>query len=151
MLLLEQYGTLPLRAVMEYAIGYAEHGYPMLPAASGAIGAVAGTFRDHWPGSAEIYLADGVPAPGSRFTNRPLAAVYERILIEAERAGAGRERQIEAARHAFYAGFVADAISAYLASAEIASSTGPRRKCLAASIWRSRRSARSLGLDQIRS
>jgi gamma-glutamyltranspeptidase/glutathione hydrolase len=130
MLLLEQYGTLPLRAVMEYAIGYAEHGYPMLPAASGAIGAVAGTFRDHWPGSAEIYLADGVPAPGSRFTNRPLAAVYERILIEAERAGAGRERQIEAARHAFYAGFVADAISAYLASAEVMDVTGRRNRGL---------------------
>jgi gamma-glutamyltranspeptidase / glutathione hydrolase len=128
MLLLEQYGTLPLRAVMEYAIGYAERGYPLLPAASGAIGAVAGTFRDHWPGSAEIYLADGVPAPGSRFTNRPLAAVYERILIEAERAGAGRERQIEAARHAFYAGFVADAISAYLASAEVMDVTGRRNR-----------------------
>jgi gamma-glutamyltranspeptidase/glutathione hydrolase len=128
MLLLEQYGTLPLRAVMEYAIGYAERGYPLLPAASGAIGAVASTFRDHWPGSAEIYLHDGVPAPGSRFTNRPLAAVYERILIEAERAGAGRERQIEAARHAFYAGFVADAISAYLASAEVMDVTGRRNR-----------------------
>ena len=98
MLLLERYGTLPLRAVMEYAIGYAEHGYPMLPTASAAIAAVAGTFREHWPGSAEIYLAGGVPAPGSRFTNRPLAAVYQRILAEAEQAGSGRERQIEAAR-----------------------------------------------------
>ena len=130
MLLLEQYGTLPLRAVMEYAIGYADRGYPMLPAASGAIGAVASTFRDHWPGSAEIYLANGVPAPGSRFTNRPLAAVYERILTEAERAGGGRERQIEAARHAFYAGFVADAISAYLKSAEVMDVTGRRNRGL---------------------
>ena len=43
MLLLERYGTLPLRAVMEYAIGYAEDGYPMLPAPSAAIAAVAGT------------------------------------------------------------------------------------------------------------
>src|SRR5580693_9445505 len=75
MLLLAEHGTLPLRVVMEYAIGYADHGYPMLPTASAAIGAVAGTFRDHWPGSAENYLAGGVPAPGSRFTNRPLAAV----------------------------------------------------------------------------
>ena len=82
----------------------------MLPTASAAIGAVAATFRDHWPGSAEIYLAGGVPAPGSRFTNRPLAAVYQRILTEAERAGGGRERQIEAARRAFYEGFVAEAI-----------------------------------------
>jgi len=100
LLLLERYGTMPLRVVMEYAIGYADYGYPMLPTASAAIGAVAGTFRDHWPGSAEIYLAGGIPAPGSRFTNRPLAAVYRRILAEAEQAGPGRERQIEAARHA---------------------------------------------------
>ena len=69
MLLLERYGTLPLRAVMEYAIGYAANGYPMLPAASAAIEAVAGTFLEHWPGSAEVYLAGGVPAPGSRFAN----------------------------------------------------------------------------------
>jgi gamma-glutamyltranspeptidase / glutathione hydrolase len=130
MLLLEQYGTLPLRAVMEYAIGYAEHGYPMLGTASAAIAAVAGTFRSHWPGSAEIYLADGVPAAGSRFTNRPLAALYRRILAEAEHAGAGREQQIEAARHAFYEGFVADAIAAYLSSAEVMDVTGRRNRGL---------------------
>ncbi len=130
MLLLERYGTLPLRAVLEYAIGYADHGYPMLPTASAAIGAVAGTFRDHWPGSAEIYLAGGVPAPGSRFTNGPLAAVYRRILAEAEQAGPGRERQIEAARHAFYQGFVAEAIAAYAASAEVMDVTGRRHRSL---------------------
>jgi gamma-glutamyltranspeptidase/glutathione hydrolase len=115
---------------MEYAIGYAEHGYPMLPAASDVIAAVAGTFREHWPGSAEIYLSGGVPAAGSRFTNRPLAAVYERILTESEKAGPGRERQIEAARRAFYAGFVADAIAAYVADAEVMDVTGRRNQGL---------------------
>jgi gamma-glutamyltranspeptidase / glutathione hydrolase len=130
MLLLERYGTLPLRAVLDYAIGYAEHGYPMLPTASAAIAAVADTFRDHWPGSAEIYLARGVPAPGSRFTNRPLAAVYRRILAEAEHAGSGREQQIEAARRAFYDGFVAEAIAAYVASAEVMDVTGHRNRGL---------------------
>ena len=126
MYLLERYGTLPLRAVIECAIGYAESGYPMLPAASATIEAVSGTFRDHWPGSAEIYLAGGVPAPGSRFTNRPLAGVYQRILAEAERAGSGRERQIEAARSAFYSGFVAAAISEYLDGAPVMDITGRR-------------------------
>jgi gamma-glutamyltranspeptidase / glutathione hydrolase len=130
LLLLERYGTLPLRSVMEYAIGYAEHGYPMLPTASDAIAAVAQTFTEHWPGSAEIYLSGGVPAPGSRFTNRPLAAVYKRILAESEQAGPGRERQIEAARRSFYAGFVADAIAGYLASAEVMDVTGHRNRGL---------------------
>jgi gamma-glutamyltranspeptidase / glutathione hydrolase len=130
MLLLERYGTLPLRSVLEYAIGYADYGYPMLPTASAAIAAVAGTFREHWPTSAEIYLGGGVPAPGSRFTNKPLAAVYRRILAEAEQAGPSRERQIEAARRAFYEGFVAEAIAAYCATAEVLDVTGRRHRAL---------------------
>ncbi len=130
MLLLERYGTLPLRSVLEYAIGYAEHGYPMLPTASAAIAAVADTFSEHWPTSAEIYLAGGVPAPGSRFTNKPLAAVYRRILAEAEQAGPSRERQIEAARHAFYEGFVAEGIAAYCATAEVFDITGQRHHAM---------------------
>lgn len=131
MLLLERYGTLPLRSVLQYAIGYARDGYPMLPTASAAIESVADTFRKHWPGSAEIYLANGVPAPGSRFANRPLAAVYQRILDEAEQAGPGREQQIEAARRAFYEGFVAEAITAYLTGTEVMDVTGrPQRGLL---------------------
>jgi len=130
MLLLQRYGTLPLRAVMQYAIGYAEHGYPMLHSASQAIAAVAQTFAEHWPSSAEIYLSDGVPAAGSRFTNRPLAAVYQRILAESEKAGPERERQIDAARQAFYAGFVADAITDYLAGAEVMDVSGHRHRGL---------------------
>ena len=119
MLLLQRYGSLALREVMEYAIGYARDGYPMLPTASAAIAAVAGTFRVHWPTSAEIYLADGVPAPGARFANPVLAAAYGRILAEAEAAGPDRDAQIGAARRAFYEGFVAEAIAAYLAHAEV--------------------------------
>ncbi len=124
MLLLARYGTMRLREVMKYAIGYAEHGYPMLAAASGAIASVADTFLRYWPGSAEIYLADGVPAAGGRFTNKPLAAVYSRVLAEAEQAAAGREEQIEAARRAFYEGFVAEAIAGYLDRAEVMDVTG---------------------------
>jgi gamma-glutamyltranspeptidase/glutathione hydrolase len=130
MLLLAEHGSLPLRDVMEYAIGYAAGGYPMLATASAAIAAVADTFRDHWPTSAEIYLSDGIPAPGSRFANPVLAEVYGRILAEAEAAGSGREAQIEAARRAFYEGFVAAAIAAYLERAEVMDVTGRRNRGL---------------------
>jgi gamma-glutamyltranspeptidase/glutathione hydrolase len=126
MLLLERHGTLRLRDVLEYAIGYARDGYPMLPTASAAIGAVAATFREYWPTSAEIYLGDGVPAAGARFANPVLAAVYSRILAEAEAAGSAREAQIEAARRAFYEGFVAEAIADYLGRAEVMDVTGRR-------------------------
>ena len=132
MLLLQRYGSLRLRDVMEYAIGYARDGYPMLPAASAAIAAVAGTFRDHWLTSAETYLAGGVPAPGARFANPVLADAYGRILAEGEAAGPGRDAQIEAARRAFYEGFVAEAITAYLARAEVMDVSGrPHRGLLA--------------------
>jgi gamma-glutamyltranspeptidase / glutathione hydrolase len=132
MLLLERYGQLHLREVMEYAIGYARDGYPMLVTASATIEAVAGTFRDHWPTSAEIYLAAGRPAPGARFANPALAACYSRVLAEAEAAGASRDRQIEAARRTFYEGFVAEAIAAYLDRAEVMDVSGrPHRGLLA--------------------
>ena len=130
MRLLEQHGSLPLREVMQYAIGYARDGYPMLATASATIDAVSGLFRDHWPSSAEIYLAGGAPAAGARFTNKPLADCYTRILDEAEAAGPGREAQIEAARRAFYEGFVAEAIAAYLGVAEVMDITGERHRGL---------------------
>ncbi|MGD0374494.1 MAG: gamma-glutamyltransferase family protein [Streptosporangiaceae bacterium] len=124
MLLLARYGRLPLRAVLKYAIGYARDGYPMPASASTAITAMAATFREHWPSSAQVYLGGGAPAPGARFANPALAAVYSRILAEGEAAGTDREAQIEAARRAFYEGFVAEAIASYLADAEVMDLTG---------------------------
>ncbi|HEX4659831.1 MAG TPA: gamma-glutamyltransferase [Streptosporangiaceae bacterium] len=133
MLLLERHGRLRLRDVMEYAIGYAANGYPMLGSASAVVAAVAGTFREHWPSSADVYLPGGAaPAPGSRFGNRDLAAAYSRILGQAEAAGSDRETQIEAARRAFYEGFVAEAIAAYTERAEVMDVTGRRHRGLLA-------------------
>ena len=132
MLLLREYGTLRLRDVMGYAIGYAASGYPLLPAISWGIASVAELFRDYWPSSAEVYLADGhVPAPGSLFANPALAATYQRILQEAEAASHDRDEQIEAARRVYYEGFVAETIAAYVASTEVMDVTGqPHRGLL---------------------
>ena len=143
MLLLREYGTLRLRDVMGYAIGYAARGYPVLPAISWGIASVAELFRDHWPSSAEVYLPGGtVPAPGSLFTNPALAATYQRILDEAEAASGDRDDQIEAARRVYYEGFVAEAIAAYVASAEVMDVTGRRHRGLLSyadmSAWRPR-------------
>jgi gamma-glutamyltranspeptidase/glutathione hydrolase len=139
-LLLATHGRLPLREIMEPAIGYAAGGYPMLAETSADIAAMAAVFRDHWPTSAEIYLADGVPAAGSRFANPVLAGTYRRLLAEAEAAGADRQAQIEAARRAFYQGFVAEAIGAYLERAQVMDGTGePHRGLLGPddlAVWR---------------
>jgi gamma-glutamyltranspeptidase / glutathione hydrolase len=143
MLLLREYGTLRLRDVMTYAIGYAASGYPVLPAISWGIASVAELFRDHWPSSAEVYLPGGqVPAPRSLFANPALAATYRRILDEAEAASGDRDEQVEAGRRAYYEGFVAEAIAAYVASAEVIDVTGqPHRGLLSyadMSAWRPR-------------
>ena len=114
LLLLREYGTLRLRDVLGYAIGYAQSGYPLVPAISWSIASVADLFREHWHSSAEVYLPDGgVPAPGSLFANRALAATYERVLAEAEAASDDRDAQIEAARRAWYDGFVAEEIAKF--------------------------------------
>jgi len=133
MLLLREFGTLRLRDVLGYAIGYAAGGYPLLPAISWGIASVAELFRGHWPSSAEVYLPGGqVPAPGSRFANPALAATYQRILEEAEAAGHDRDEQIETARRVYYEGFVAETIAAYVASADVMDVTGrPHRGLLA--------------------
>jgi gamma-glutamyltranspeptidase/glutathione hydrolase len=132
MMLLREYGTLRLRDVMGYAIGYASAGYPLLSAISWSIASVAELFREYWPSSAEVYLPGGqVPAPGTLFANPALAATYQRILAEAEAASADRDGQIEAARRVFYEGFVAEAIAAFVASADVMDVTGePHRGLL---------------------
>ena len=118
LLLLREYGTLRLRDVLGYAIGYAQSGYPLLPSISWSIASVAGLFRDHWHTSAQVYLPDGgVPAPGSVFVNRALAATFQRVLAEAEAASDDRDAQIEAARQAWYDGFVAEEIAKFAATA----------------------------------
>jgi gamma-glutamyltranspeptidase / glutathione hydrolase len=130
LLLLREYGRLPLREVLSYAIGYAESGYPLIPSVSWGIASVADLFREHWTSSAEVYLpGGGVPAPGARFANPRLAATYRRILAEAEAAGSDRDEQIEAARRAWYEGFVAEAIGRFAAT-EVMDVTGERHRGL---------------------
>jgi gamma-glutamyltranspeptidase / glutathione hydrolase len=128
LLLLREYGRLPLRDVLGYAIGYAESGYPLVPGISWGIASVADLFREHWTSSAQVYLpSGGVPAPGSRFANPQLADTYKRILAEAEAASGDRDEQIEAARLAWYDGFVAEAIGRFAAT-EVMDVTGERHR-----------------------
>ncbi|MCV6594447.1 MAG: gamma-glutamyltransferase family protein [Silicimonas sp.] len=128
MLMLRDHGTCSLRAVLEPAIHYAGKGYPILPRTSDVIADHADLFRDEWPTSAATFLPSGaVPKGGSLFRNPELAAFWERLLREAE-AVTGREAQIEAARAAFYKGFVAEAIDTYLREACVMDGAGERRK-----------------------
>lgn len=142
LLLLREYGTMRLRDVLSYAIGYAESGYPLVRNISLAIAGVADLFREHWHSSAELYLpGGGVPAPGSRFANPVLAATFKRVLAEAEAASTDRDEQLEAARRAWYDGFVAEEIARFAATAAM-DGTGERHRGLLTghdlATWRAR-------------
>jgi gamma-glutamyltranspeptidase / glutathione hydrolase len=102
--MLRDYGTLPLAEVLRFAIDYAENGYPVVPAITGAIGNVERLFRDDWTTSAEVYLP--VPIAGALHRNPRLAATYTRILEEAG-------NDLDAALECWYRGFVADAVVAF--------------------------------------
>jgi gamma-glutamyltranspeptidase/glutathione hydrolase len=130
MRLLAEFGTLPLADVLEPAIGYASHGYPLLPAAASTIAAMAALFETEWTASGRTYLPGGaVPATGSRMRNTTLAATYERLIREAQAASTDREAQFEAAHAAFYQGFVAESIDRFVRT-EVVDSTGGRNRGL---------------------
>ncbi|MEZ5668071.1 MAG: gamma-glutamyltransferase family protein [Alphaproteobacteria bacterium] len=127
MLLLRDYGTMDLAAVLEPAIGYAAGGYPLVPGIVEAIGAVADLFRDEWPSSAAVYLRNGAPPPLSElFGNAALAATYRRLLAESAAAGGSRENRLEAARDAWYGGFVAEAIDRFCRTQAVMDTSGAR-------------------------
>jgi gamma-glutamyltranspeptidase/glutathione hydrolase len=118
LLLLERFGTWRLRDVLEAAIGYAADGFPLVARAVQAVASVEALFREEWTSSCEVWLPDvSLPEAGARFRNGLLAATYRRLLAEAESAGGGREAEIQAARKAWYEGFVAEAIDRWLRAA----------------------------------
>jgi gamma-glutamyltranspeptidase/glutathione hydrolase len=126
MRLLAEFGTKPLADVMRPAIGYAQHGFPVVPQMSGTLARLEELFRMEWTTSARTWLAGGVPGPGARFRNPDLANTYRRLLDQAQAAGPAREVQIKAARTAFYEGFVAEAVAGFASSAAVMDTSGRR-------------------------
>ena len=110
LLLLRELGTWRLEDVLEFAIGYAESGYPIVDRIRASIELNSELIKS-WPGSAELYLPP--PRPGTLFRNPALAATYRRIVEESR--GGSRDGEIEAARRLFYEGFVAEEIDRFCA------------------------------------
>lgn len=131
MLLLRDYGSLQLAAVLEPAMFYARTGVPVLPRLSRAIGAMTDWFRTEWPANAELYLPDGTPpAPGSWMRNPALADTWARTLHQAERAGPDRGAQIDAARQVWKTGAVATCIAEFCQRERVRDVTGRKHQGL---------------------
>jgi gamma-glutamyltranspeptidase / glutathione hydrolase len=94
--LLRDHGTMELADVLQYAIHYAETGYPVLPQIANAIRNVEGLFRDDWTTSADVYLP--IAEPGTMHRNPQLAQTYRRVL------------DADDPLDTWYRGFVAEAI-----------------------------------------
>ncbi|MBK5926355.1 gamma-glutamyltransferase family protein [Rhodobaculum claviforme] len=126
MVMLRDHGRLSLRDVLEPAIHYAEDGHPMLPRVAATIAGLAGFFETEWPTSAETWMPGGRPPEAwENFRNPALANTWRRILAEAE-AHTDRDDQIEAARNAFYRGFVAEQMAQWLDGTEVMDASGTR-------------------------
>lgn len=125
MLMLRDYGTWHLEDVLSYAIGYAERGFPLIERAVSSIVPVADLFRQSWTSSAEVWLpANRIPRPGALMTTPGIAQTYRRIIDEAKASSADRIAQIEAARNAFYRGFVAEEIDRFYRTASLPDTSG---------------------------
>jgi gamma-glutamyltranspeptidase / glutathione hydrolase len=117
LLLLRDFGRMKLADVLAPAIFYALNGFPAYPAFILGVRKAEKRLRE-WPSSLAFYLRDGkIPAPEALIRNPVLAETYRRLLCEAEASGGDRVKQIEAARRAFYSGFVAEAIDRFSARA----------------------------------
>ena len=109
LLLLRDFGTWELDAVLEFALDYAENGYPVLPVVTRTIGAVEALFSEHWPTSAEAWLS----VEAESIHTRPVWATTLRRLI-ASGVGNDRVERIDAVRAEWRTGFVAEAIDEFV-------------------------------------
>jgi len=109
--LLERWGTWELADVLDFALHYADAGFPVLPQITATIAGVQQLFADHWSTSAAQWLPGGrPPVAGSWLRSPGLADTYRRVL--AQSIGPTREARLDAARRAWYDGFVAEEMGA---------------------------------------
>ena len=129
--LLRDWGTWELADVLAYAIGYAEHGVPLVPRIPATIESVRPLFEAEWPSSAAVFLPNGqAPSAGALFRNPAMAATYARLCREA--LGGSREARIEAASRAWYHGFVAEAVDRFFSGTDVLDASGRRHRGLLA-------------------
>ena len=128
-LMLRDWGTWEFADVLDFAIGYAENGIHVVPRISAAIETVRPLFEAEWQ-----TICRGVPAGRrcARARRAVRASRPGRDLAPALPRGPGttREARIDAARNAWYRGFVAEAVDRFLQRQGGARRTGRRHRGL---------------------
>ena len=108
--MLERFGTMTLRQVLEPAIEYAEQGHPLDPFVADAIAASRELFG-RYPSTAAVFLPDGAPPAAGQLIRYPDLATTFHKLVEAEETarldGGRREAGLRAAFTRFYQGDIA--------------------------------------------
>jgi gamma-glutamyltranspeptidase / glutathione hydrolase len=128
-LLLRDWGSWELADVLAFAIGYARNGVHIVPRISATIEGVRPLFEREWKSSAAVFLPGGnVPRSGWLFARPSLAATYERVCREA--VGVTREARIDAARRAWYQGFVAEAVDRFCRDTDVLDVSGQHHRGL---------------------
>jgi gamma-glutamyltranspeptidase/glutathione hydrolase len=119
---LRNWGSWEFADVLAYALGYARNGIHIVPRIAATITNIQ-PLLEEWKTSAEVFLPGGqAPGPGTLLARPALADTWERLIREA--VGATREARIDAARNAFYRGFVAEAIGRYYAGTDVLDCSG---------------------------
>ncbi|RWZ64459.1 transferase [Labedella populi] len=112
--LLEDHGSMELTDVLSFALHYARTGHAISATAARTIDRMSGHFREHWAGSAALWLRGGrAPRAGEVITYAAWADVLER-LIAAGGAATTRDGRIQAARREWAQGFVAESIARFV-------------------------------------
>ena len=130
MLLLRDHGLLSLREVLEPAIYYAEQGHPLLPRVCRHHQGPEGVLRDRMADLRRRLPARrrGARSPASSSATRSSPIPGSASSARRKRKGSDREAQIEGARNAFYKGFVAEAIDAFVRKTEVMDQSGSRHR-----------------------
>ena len=110
---LERYGTMRFGEVAAAAIRFGREGFAVQSISQEVIAGAADTLRKY-PQNAAIYLPNGEPpVPGTRFFQTDLANSIQYMADQEAAAGGDRLAGLQAARHAFYQGDIAQKIVAY--------------------------------------
>jgi gamma-glutamyltranspeptidase/glutathione hydrolase len=129
---LMRFGTLTLRDVLEPAIDYTEHGFGVYPTLRTALVGLAKKFREHWPGSAAIYLPNNrVPDVGELLRNPDWANTMKRVVeVESKEKKRGREGAIQAAIDYWYKGDPAERMVSFMQKNEFLDASRRRNRGL---------------------